>query len=464
MAARDVSADAEEALVKADAVLGRATEGGWPGRLKGARVDVLRLGQAEAQKSRLRKTTDGGTEVAISLDRGTQLRDGDILFWDEARRTAIVARVDLKDVLIIDLSGLMDGPQEASMATCVELGHALGNQHWPAVVKGTRVYVPLTLARAVMASVMKTHSFEGVTYAFVPGAEVIPHLAPHEARRLFGAAEGHRHGNAPGSPGEAPVSELEGRGAAWTEERGTSDEGRGRLRAPRRRAGDTARLMRVLQFGDSLLPIGSFSFSNALESAVQEGVVQDAATLGEFVLTVTRRAATSDGIALLEAHRAAREPDIERIVRADWAVFDRKLGEETRTMTVRMGRKLAEVSAAAVQAPLLGLWLDRVRDGVAPGTHPVALGVLFAELGSPEEDAFAVHQYGVAMTTLSAALRLMRIDHRQVQAILYAVDGTVEDDYTAVRHASLSDMASFAPMADILAAIHVRSHVRMFMN
>jgi urease accessory protein len=225
-----------------------------------------------------------------------------------------------------------------------------------------------------------------------------------------------------------------------------------------------ARMMRVLQFGDSLLPIGSFSFSNALESAVQEGTVRDTATLGEFVTAAARRAATSDGIALLEAHRAAYKRDIGRIVAADRAVFERKLGEETRTMTVRMGRKLAEVSTAAVQAPLLGLWLDQVRDGITPGTHPVGLGVLFAELGSPEEDAFAVHQYGVAMTMLSAALRLMRIDHRQVQALLHTADQTVPGDYAAVREASLSDMASFTPLADILAAVHVRSHVRMFMN
>lgn len=86
------------------------------------------------------------------------------------------------------------------MATCVELGHALGNQHWPAVIRGTRVYVPLTIARTVMASVMKTHAFEGISCAFAPGAEVISYLAPHEARRLFGAADGHRH---VGTPGEA---------------------------------------------------------------------------------------------------------------------------------------------------------------------------------------------------------------------------------------------------------------------
>ena len=193
--------DTDAALVRVDAVLGRAAEDGWPGRLESARVDVLRLDQAEAQKSRLRKATDGGVEVAISLDRGTQLHDGDILAWDEARRAAIVARIDLADVLVIDLSALADGPSEASMAGCVALGHALGNQHWAAVVKGTRVYVPLTVAREVMASVMKTHSFEGVTYGFVPGVDIIRDLAPHEVRRLLGTAGGHRHLAAPGSPG-----------------------------------------------------------------------------------------------------------------------------------------------------------------------------------------------------------------------------------------------------------------------
>jgi len=224
------------------------------------------------------------------------------------------------------------------------------------------------------------------------------------------------------------------------------------------------RLMRALQFGDSLLPIGSFSFSNGLESAVQAGVVTDAGSLSEFVLTATRRSATSDGIALLDAHRGAAEQDMDRVVRADRAVFERKLSEEARTMTVRMGKKLGEVSTAAAELPLVGKWLSQVRSGAAPGTYPAGLGVLFAGLGSPEEDAFAVHQYGVAMTTLSAALRLMKIDHRQVQAILYAVNSTVSEDYADVRKSSLSDMASFAPMADVLASMHVQSHVRLFMN
>ena len=47
----------------------------------------------------------------------------------------------------------------------------------------------------------------------------------------------------------------------------------------------TAFLSRMLQFGDSMFPIGAFAFSSGLESAIQEGVVTDAATLRAFART-----------------------------------------------------------------------------------------------------------------------------------------------------------------------------------
>ncbi|HSR82751.1 MAG TPA: urease accessory UreF family protein [Streptosporangiaceae bacterium] len=225
-----------------------------------------------------------------------------------------------------------------------------------------------------------------------------------------------------------------------------------------------SRLMPVLQFGDSMLPIGSFAFSNGLESAVHEGVVHDGATLSEFAATAARRAATTDCVALLAAHRGADASNLGQIKTADRALFNNKLGEEARTMTVQMGRKLAELGSAVVPAPMLSQWLTEVTRHQTPGTYPVAMGVLFADLGSPEEDAFAVHQYGVAMTTLGAALRLMRIEPREVQAILRQMNTETEELYAAVRCTPLADMAGFAPMTDILAAMHVRAHVRMFMN
>lgn len=180
-------------MILVEAVLGNAAEPQWAARLSSASVDPLDLDHWEAQKNRFRKKTAGGVDLAVSLDRGTFMHNGDVLVWDENGSRAIVARIRLRDVMVIDLEGLETISPELALRTCVELGHALGNQHWPALVKGNRVFVPLTVDRKVMASVMKTHRFETIRYEFVPGGEVVPYLAPHESRRLFGGAEGPVH-------------------------------------------------------------------------------------------------------------------------------------------------------------------------------------------------------------------------------------------------------------------------------
>ena len=180
-------------MVIIEAVLGNASDPEWAARLSAAVVEPLELDHWEAQKNRFRKKTASGVEVAVSLDRGAFLRNGDVLLWDAQAARAVVARISLREVMIIHLDGLTSVTPDIAMRTCVELGHALGNQHWPALVKGNRVYVPLTVDRKVMASVMNTHRFESIRYEFVPGGEIVPYLAPHESRRLFGGAEGPVH-------------------------------------------------------------------------------------------------------------------------------------------------------------------------------------------------------------------------------------------------------------------------------
>ncbi|QRM27746.1 urease accessory protein UreE [Microvirga sp. VF16] len=183
-------------MVIIEAVLGNISDPDWAARLAEVEVDVLHLDQWEAQKSRFRKNTKMGVELAVSLNRGTNIRDGDVLLWDPKAPAAVIARIELREVMIVHLDELMRVSPEEAMRTCIELGHAMGNQHWPALVKGSVVYVPLTVDRKVMASVMKTHAFEHINYEFTPGTEVITYLTPHESRRLFGGAEGPVHSHA----------------------------------------------------------------------------------------------------------------------------------------------------------------------------------------------------------------------------------------------------------------------------
>ncbi|MGJ4946526.1 urease accessory protein UreF [Bradyrhizobium sp. HKCCYLS1011] len=226
----------------------------------------------------------------------------------------------------------------------------------------------------------------------------------------------------------------------------------------------TASLSRTLQFGDSMFPVGAFSFSSGLESAVQEGVVTNAATLRAFARTAVEQAARGDCIALIAAHRAATAGEVDTLARIDAQVYARKLSGEARAMSVRMGKKFTEMGVAVIGAPLLRTWRECIEKSVTPGCYPIALAINFAVQELPAYHAFVVHQYGVTTTILGAALRLMKVSHIETQKILYELAGEAEQMYATAAAARLSDMAGFAPLTEILAAVHTRAHVRLFMN
>ena len=167
----------------------------WREKLAKMDVDEIFLDQWTAQKSRFFAKGLSGKEYPVALSRGYHIADGDIIGYDEESGTVIVLRLKLNPVLKINLGGVATKNPEEIIRISLELGHAIGNQHWPAVVKGTTVYVPLTVDKKVMLSVLETHNIPGITYDFEDGMDVIPYLAPSETRELFGGAshESHAH-------------------------------------------------------------------------------------------------------------------------------------------------------------------------------------------------------------------------------------------------------------------------------
>jgi urease accessory protein len=171
-------------------VIGNIHQPEWAARVDDCHIETVFLDQWTAQKSRFLAKGDHGNEYPVALTRGSRIADGDIIAYDPEARRAAVLRLDLNNVLVIDLSKLSSLFPEDIIRVSVELGHAIGNQHWPAVVKGTKVYVPLTVDKKVMLAVMETHNIDNITYEFQEGKDIIPFLAPGELRRLFGGA-GH---------------------------------------------------------------------------------------------------------------------------------------------------------------------------------------------------------------------------------------------------------------------------------
>ena len=219
-----------------------------------------------------------------------------------------------------------------------------------------------------------------------------------------------------------------------------------------------------MQFADSALPVGGFSFSNTLESAIEMGVVYDEKSLAEFTREIVRQAATTDGVAALNAHRATRNGDYHSIICDDKALNARKANTEQRLMSQRMGRKLAELLAEITDNDLLRRFCGDIASARTAGTYAVVQGVTFAICGIGKRELFATICYGAASMVLNAALRSMRITHRQTQRIIYDLADEIDAWYDEIDRLDICQMHAFYPQIDILAAIHEKGTKRLFMN
>lgn len=224
------------------------------------------------------------------------------------------------------------------------------------------------------------------------------------------------------------------------------------------------KVMRLLQFTDSQFPVGTFSFSNGLETASFEKIVKDAATLEDFARSQSHQAAFSDGVACLHAYRAYKEGNLERCKEIDKYLFAFKMNDEARQMGTRMGKKLIELGVKLYSNKFIEDWLQEISKGETPGMYPVAQGVMFALAGVSEEDLFCSHQYGVINMVLGAALRCVKVSHYDTQQILEKLSDIIPSLYERAKDMELKDMNAFYPMLDILASLHEKGNMRMFMN
>ncbi len=223
-------------------------------------------------------------------------------------------------------------------------------------------------------------------------------------------------------------------------------------------------LLQMCQFSDSALPIGSFAFSNGLESALQLGIVSDEESLKNYIQVMLRQSAFLDGIYINHAYQLSAADNILGLVNLERSYQAKRVGEEQQLMSSRIGNKLAELYLRINDSTKLSQFILLAKQEGRKISHPIVHGIIFQDLSLSQAEAFSIYQYGTASMILSAAVRLMRIDHYQTQRILFEVNETVDTYYNQIKDMSIDETISFAPVYDCLLAQHVNAHVRMFMN
>ncbi|EPG0370385.1 hypothetical protein ACSWVZ_003253 [Photobacterium damselae] len=151
--------------------------------------DTMHLEHWESSKSRIKKKTEGGRDIAISLERGKHLHNNDIIYIDHNKKIFITVEMKLKNVLKISLDS------NADINTIFKLGHALGNQHWPAILENHAIYVPLYVDEKIMRSMLKTHNFKDIDIEFITGDELSKLISASDLRLIFSGDDTtvHKH-------------------------------------------------------------------------------------------------------------------------------------------------------------------------------------------------------------------------------------------------------------------------------
>ena len=220
-------------------------------------------------------------------------------------------------------------------------------------------------------------------------------------------------------------------------------------------------LLGLMWLASPALPVGGFSYSEALESAVDDGTVHDAASAGDWLADQLHLALGRADLPLVAAaHAAWSAHDAQRVRELnDWALATREAAE-LRAQCEQMGRSMHE-------------WLrQRGDDGdarvaalgaLAPApAWPVAFALAAVRTGAGAQSSVLAYGFSWAENQVQAALKAVPLGQSAGQRIL----ARLAQDLPAVARLALDidDDArqAFTPLLAVRSALHETQYSRLF--
>jgi len=221
-------------------------------------------------------------------------------------------------------------------------------------------------------------------------------------------------------------------------------------------------LCRALHLASPALPIGSFSYSQGLETAVELGLVRNEEdALNWIVNGLTEIVGRCDAPVVTFIYRACQAlPPVDAISEIaywnSWFLASRE-SMELRRETEQMGWSLLQLANA-----LNWIAPTSVINRLDPVAFPTAFAVSAADLSLSEAITLTAFCFSWLETQVAAAMKLVPLGQTAGHRILTECRTKVSAVVISAANVTPEDISSWAPMLGILSARHESQYSRLF--
>ena len=219
-------------------------------------------------------------------------------------------------------------------------------------------------------------------------------------------------------------------------------------------------LLQLLWLASPALPVGGFSYSEGLESAIEAGAVHDEASASSWLLDQLHLVLGRSELPLLaQAIAAWAVHDAARIARLNgWTLATRETSE-LRRQAEQMGRSAHDwLRQRAPDDARLAMLAQLVP---AP-TWTIAFALGATQSGADTSDALLAFGFGWAENMVQAALKSMSLGQSAGQRILATLCAALPAVVEAALTLPDDERQAFTPMLAILSSLHETQYSRLF--